>query len=90
MTELFKGEIKVSLMFEDVSLYEHDKDDHGHDDSSKSKKKKKKKDKSKTRETPKIHLHIIEGIDLPAADKDGLLNPFCKWYDLFKITFDKK
>ncbi|XP_057306003.1 uncharacterized protein LOC130644420 isoform X3 [Hydractinia symbiolongicarpus] len=78
MTELYKGELLISLMFEDPSVYSIKKTAIDHEDSSGKKKKKKKKEKSSS--LAKIHLHIKEARDLPSSDKDGLSDPFCKCY----------
>lgn len=74
--DLFKGELLISLMFEDDSLNSIKEKVSMGDDKKKSKKKKK---KEKMATTGRINLHIKKCLNLPAADKDGLSDPFCKW-----------
>ena len=59
-------------MFEDDNFGVRNDDD----DDKKKKKKKKKKDKDKT--NGRVNLHIKQATDLPAADKTGKSDPFCK------------
>ena len=81
MAELYKGYLKIALMFEDQQLHSRGMRPKEDDDEEDGKKKKKAKKKKKETETNGIiHLHIKEGSDLPSADKDGLSDPFCKWW----------
>ena len=44
----------------------------------KEKKKGKEKEKKKKQEKGRILIHVIKGEDLPAADADGMSDPYCK------------
>jgi len=79
MVDLYKGQLKIALMFEDNDLLGSKKRNTDFEEES-SKKKKKKKKKEKQESGGKIHIHLKEASDLPAADKDGLSDPFCKCY----------
>ncbi|XP_065056868.1 uncharacterized protein LOC135685055 isoform X2 [Rhopilema esculentum] len=72
---IFKGKLTVSLMFE-TNMYSKK------DQAKKEKEKKKGKEKEKKKKQGKgrILIHVIRGEDLPAADADGLSDPYCKFY----------
>ena len=76
ITELYKGELHLSLMFEDRSLLVGKQKERLEREEQKSGKKKK---NNKKPTSGKIFIHIKEGRDLPAADRDGFSDPFCKW-----------
>lgn len=71
--DLFKGELLLSIMFEDDSLNLNKVQPI----EEKKKKKKKKKD---MKSNGKILLHLKQANDLPAADRNGVSDPFCKVY----------
>ena len=73
-TELYKGDLVLSLMYEDRNLLSGKQKERIEKEDQKAGKKKKEKKKA----TGKINIHIKEGRDLPAADKDGFSDPFCK------------
>jgi len=77
ITELYKGELHLSLMFEDRSLLVGKQKERLEREEQKSGKKKK---NNKKPTSGKIFIHIKEGRDLPAADRDGFSDPFCKCY----------
>eukprot|EP00111_Clytia_hemisphaerica_P002879 TCONS_00008147-protein len=72
--ELYRGELYISLCFEDDNFKGVREDT---EDEKKKKKKKKKKD---MKSNGRVNIHILKATDLPAADKDGASDPFCKVY----------
>ena len=85
MIELYKGELKIALMFEDASLMTGKQKQRFDQQEELTGKKKKKKGKTKISTAGKINVHIKEGSDLPSSDRDGLSDPFCKWYTIFNL-----
>ena len=59
-------------------VYEDGNIDGDQDDDKEDKKKKKKKKKKDMKSNGRICLHIKKAIDLPAADRNGKSDPFCK------------
>ena len=82
MAHLTVGELKISLMFEDQGLL-NEKEKKRHDEQEELFGSKKKKKKGKKKSPGKINVHIKEACDLPAADRDGFSDPFCKWLVIF-------
>jgi len=59
-------------------MFEDDELNKGTTQPEDDKKKKKKKKKDLTKTNGRVHLHIKQATDLPASDKSGFSDPFCK------------